>query len=531
MSMRKIWFGVPRYMQWIEPFTTAPNYERKGRSEFTQYLNGGTGRTGSLANHMEYTVSWNANKRDALRPIMDYAEGVYGDDYLYWIDPVAADKNVLPQAWATPWLASKDAQPLLFENRPKAIENADFSQGYPAFMARYEVTADSTPAPLFVPIPPGYTAWVGAHGNAGFGGSVQVTPNNGDAIVLDMLGVDEATRFTDSFEAADYDTAAGITLSLSNSGVGRKNLSTNPGLEINATGWSATGSTVTRDTATKHSGAASAKSVTAGSASAEGVIHSIALSGMSGKSYSAGAWVKAPIGATLYMVVRTGNSGTGDSAQTAITGTGDWVYYSTEEQVADPGDAAFLQLHVRTTSAQAITFYVDDAILQEGSGPQFDGTASNAKWDGATGASTSTIVSVSTDIAGMMVQILPNGQTPLDGAFISGRGNSGCKFDSPPIEVPIMVPDDVNDLITLSAKLVEVGQWENVAVDLPSPVPVPVSTWHWADDPSNPGYLIEGSAGAPTWADDPSNPGYLKLGASSTLWVDDPANPGYLKAA
>lgn len=59
-------------------------------------------------------------------------------------------------------------------------------------------------------------------------------------------------------------------------------------------------------------------------------------------------------------------------------------------------------------------------------------------------------------LAGLMLQVLPTGVTPGLGGFISGRGNSGCQFDGKPTTQVYSVPYDA---ISMSAKLIEVGDW------------------------------------------------------------------------
>lgn len=57
-------------------------------------------------------------------------------------------------------------------------------------------------------------------------------------------------------------------------------------------------------------------------------------------------------------------------------------------------------------------------------------------------------------IAGIMVEILPIGQSPVGQGFIRGGGHSGCQMFEPPTEVILSVP---RDQMTAAAKLVEVG--------------------------------------------------------------------------
>lgn len=62
---------------------------------------------------------------------------------------------------------------------------------------------------------------------------------------------------------------------------------------------------------------------------------------------------------------------------------------------------------------------------------------------------------VSSDFAGLIVQILDPGRIPFTGGFVSGQGNSGCEFDGTPTRSPYLG----GRLMATTAKLVEVGQW------------------------------------------------------------------------
>ncbi|MBT2484853.1 MULTISPECIES: hypothetical protein [unclassified Microbacterium] len=65
-----------------------------------------------------------------------------------------------------------------------------------------------------------------------------------------------------------------------------------------------------------------------------------------------------------------------------------------------------------------------------------------------------TLLPSSGTIAGMMVEVLPIGQSPVGAGFIRGGGNSGCRMFDPPTEVPISA---YFGRMSVSARLVEVG--------------------------------------------------------------------------
>lgn len=59
-------------------------------------------------------------------------------------------------------------------------------------------------------------------------------------------------------------------------------------------------------------------------------------------------------------------------------------------------------------------------------------------------------------ISGVMAQIVDAGSTPLWERFISGQGNSGCRFDGTPATTPYSA---ALNLVGMTANLVEVGAW------------------------------------------------------------------------
>lgn len=60
-------------------------------------------------------------------------------------------------------------------------------------------------------------------------------------------------------------------------------------------------------------------------------------------------------------------------------------------------------------------------------------------------------------LAGMIVQVLPVGQFPATGGFISGQGHSGCSFMGKPTRLLHKVGNA--DRVSITAKLGEVGEW------------------------------------------------------------------------
>lgn len=167
----RMWFGTMGQETWVPSPAIDPPYSRGGYTSNVPSLIGGTTIDTSKNAHNLYALTWNKGHRDDLRPIMDFADGVYdtapGVNLIYWVDPVAADRNVLPQHWATPALGTEDAPSLLLGNPPQPTATGANGYRLPARGARYARTSSDTTRKLYIPIPPGYTLWAGAIGDSG----------------------------------------------------------------------------------------------------------------------------------------------------------------------------------------------------------------------------------------------------------------------------------------------------------------------------------------------------------------------------
>lgn len=207
---------------------TAPSVNmpssKQGYFNKVDFLNGGTAIRRSVAAHKNYTMTWNSMNRDDARVILDIADGVHGPGPVYIHDPMAVDRNVLPQWWATPSQGGYDGLPLNDGVRGEIVQTATNSLGFPAESIIYTVASGQT-RDIWIPIPEGHRAHIGAFGSNGTGGTVVATPtinsiNNGTPVTLTLMGVTDDSRFNQSFGAASYD---GVMLSLG--GVGTLTLS------------------------------------------------------------------------------------------------------------------------------------------------------------------------------------------------------------------------------------------------------------------------------------------------------------------
>lgn len=167
-----MWFGTERKMTWIEVPQTGADSSPINMSERQTLLNGGGWVRGSWASHKQYTYSWgDSATRETADAIHAYASGTYGRGLIYFIDPMWADKNVLPKQWADPSMAANyEAPPLVADTVPSITPTPNNPNGLPVDTAVYTVPANYDPqvagTELAIPIPPGSTLSIGFIGSS-----------------------------------------------------------------------------------------------------------------------------------------------------------------------------------------------------------------------------------------------------------------------------------------------------------------------------------------------------------------------------
>lgn len=222
---RQMWFGTRERMTAVRAPKVDYDASKAGwDGGVTQFLNGGAYVRRSVTSHKLYNMSWGNMSRDEIREINDYADGVHGTGPIYFIDPFAMDKNLLPQYWATPRLALYDAPMLNGGTRFSAIAFPEIltnALGYPSVAMQYtidssSVVVDKRPS-VYIPIPAGHTLWFGAHGveQASATSPLTVTSDNGVTQRVAVLSVFTNERFSNSYVGG---TNSGITISLGANG-------------------------------------------------------------------------------------------------------------------------------------------------------------------------------------------------------------------------------------------------------------------------------------------------------------------------
>lgn len=218
--MAKMWFGTRNYMTWVECPAVGVDSSKFDWNNQTNFLNGGANVRRSTNSHKEFQLSWNMTSRENIRAISDFADGFYGGGPIYWADPFTMDTNMMPAQWGAMYLNTKDGTAYA-GTRPIQVNTDANSLGYPTYSAQYTISASDTQPSVWIPIPPGYTAWVGAKGTSGSGGLLRAIPttgpsSTGTAVTIAPTAVGSTTRVTQSFaNSAGYD---GVLITLGGSG-------------------------------------------------------------------------------------------------------------------------------------------------------------------------------------------------------------------------------------------------------------------------------------------------------------------------
>lgn len=205
--MRYMYFGTKRKMRWVKVHSPSSSYAMGGASERVDFQNGGVAIRESVNGHMEYTLTWNSMTSEESRAVTDHAYGLSGSGSIHFVDPVASTQNVLNKAWSAPGITAKDGIPLAGNRRPQLLRNLDDRYDYPVEMARYDLATGDASRSFYVPVPPGFVAWVGVHGDATstLGVSVQSTSKGtpvGVPSVIPVTSVGIPDRFSHQFAAS-----------------------------------------------------------------------------------------------------------------------------------------------------------------------------------------------------------------------------------------------------------------------------------------------------------------------------------------
>lgn len=220
-SSNGMYFGTQGYMQWIPAPSVDADMSKVGWQAQAQYLNGGARIRRSLSAHKEYNLAWNLQARDNLRVVSDYADGVYGDGLIYFLDPFAIDKNVLPQYWATPSLGALDGPNLAGQTTlPTLVQTSANAYGHPAMSVVYTLAGTEIAPEIYVPIPQGYRAVFGWKGSSTGTATVSIKSMSGSSVMATATsaGIDVTSSTLANSQVSSSDGYDGVSLNLSGAG-------------------------------------------------------------------------------------------------------------------------------------------------------------------------------------------------------------------------------------------------------------------------------------------------------------------------
>jgi hypothetical protein len=165
----KVYFGNTKFQTWIDAPSTGMTAASGGNVVSTDLLNGRSFVKRSQGSSRKFSASWtgslnNSDLTQNLQTIKDFADGVYGAENVYWLDPYAIDQNVLPPHWAAPGLTGKD-WPTLNSTTPTITTLAGtsnvYANNFPQTYATY--TGSGTTKYIDIIIPTSYYFHFGWH--------------------------------------------------------------------------------------------------------------------------------------------------------------------------------------------------------------------------------------------------------------------------------------------------------------------------------------------------------------------------------
>lgn len=200
MARKEVWFGTAESMSWIPAPSVNMGLGSTAWRTVGNYINGGAVQRQSTAASRAYSMSWAAHSQADIYPVLAYLEGNYGAGPLFFCDPFAMTTNALPQWLAAPYMMAQEA-PNFGGTRPYVLSNTGPSTAnYPSRSLQLEVVTTTTYKSFRVPVPPGYTLHIGAHGNRTGTAAVRVVNAiSGVGSNLTMMDTITSTRTNASF--------------------------------------------------------------------------------------------------------------------------------------------------------------------------------------------------------------------------------------------------------------------------------------------------------------------------------------------
>lgn len=213
-------FGTTQKMQMVRIPSAGMNRNRVGFSQSNQLENGGLDvYRPSMTTHFEYKMDfgiYEATGSGGLDVFGDYASGFYGKGLIYLADPMYYDVNLFAPQFAAPGLTERPYS-LSGVGGPTATAANSFNQPFTSMITFIDVgTANNAYDltyynPTIIPIPTGYTLWLGFSGSVTDGGLIRTeqwvsgAASPAASANLTALSATASTRFNASFSGATYD--------------------------------------------------------------------------------------------------------------------------------------------------------------------------------------------------------------------------------------------------------------------------------------------------------------------------------------
>lgn len=213
MRGNRMWFGaMPGRMRWVPAPKSPAEASSQAWNAGDTYLNGGGFERHSWGSHKRYIYEWpESSSREAAQIMKSYRDGSFGKGLIYFIDPLTYDTNILPAQWADPSMTTDLEGGILVEGvEPTSVPTSGGAlNDLPVNSAFFDL--NDAPSgyrgdreSLFVPIPEGYTLYLGAFYQATGSGTVSVAPvdsngNTGTSSQLPATGNLDTSIFSGSY--------------------------------------------------------------------------------------------------------------------------------------------------------------------------------------------------------------------------------------------------------------------------------------------------------------------------------------------
>lgn len=179
----QMWFGTTQKMQLVRVPSQGMQRTRQGYSSSHQLENGGYYvYEPSMVKHLEYKMDfgiYEATAAGGLDIYAQYAQGFYGSGPFYFADPMYYDVNIFSYQWSAPGmsprmysLSSSGGTVATAANTVNQPINS--MQTYVADSVANNTYDTSVYNPTIIPIPPGYTLWLGWSGSASANGVIRM---------------------------------------------------------------------------------------------------------------------------------------------------------------------------------------------------------------------------------------------------------------------------------------------------------------------------------------------------------------------